>query len=100
MYCSIKSATINGLTSQPIDVQISATTGLPQETIIGLPDTVVKESRSRIKSALQLSGFMLPSMAYTIMFMAIRLQNKLVPYPLLVIIRYYLLVRQALAKQC
>ena len=66
MFCTIKSACIHALSTISVTVEISATPGLPQEIIIGLPDTVVKESRSRIKSALLLSGFELPAMAYTI----------------------------------
>ena len=75
-YCSIQSACINGLVSEAINVQISATTGLPQETIIGLPDTIVKESRNRIKSAIQLSGFKLPAMAYTINLSPVDVQKR------------------------
>ena len=52
MYCIIHSACLIGLESIKVKVEISATHGLPQETIIGLPDTVVKESKARIKSAL------------------------------------------------
>ena len=66
MYISVKSACIEGIQGIPLNVEVSATTGLPQETIIGLPDTVVKESKSRIKSAIQLAGFSFPAMAYVI----------------------------------
>lgn len=76
MYQSISSACMNGLTSEAINVQISATTGLPQDTIIGLPDTIVKESRNRIKSAIQLSGFELPAMNYTINLSPVDLKKQ------------------------
>ena len=66
MYQKIKSVSFSGATSLPINVEISATPGLPQETIIGLPDTVIKESRARIKSAILLSGFKFPAMSYVI----------------------------------
>ena len=66
MYKNIKSASFSGAKSLPINVEISATPGLPQETIIGLPDTVIKESRARIKSAILLSGFKFPAMSYVI----------------------------------
>jgi len=66
MFTSIQSACLDGIGSIPVTVETSATTGLPHETIIGLPDMVVKESRNRIKSAIQLSGFTLPPMAYVI----------------------------------
>lgn len=66
MFISVKSACIEGIQGIPLNVEVSATTGLPQETMIGLPDTVVKESKSRIKSAIQLSGFSFPAMSYVI----------------------------------
>ena len=37
-------------------VEVSAMTGLPQETIIGLPDTVLKESRTRINQPFNLQA--------------------------------------------
>ena len=76
MYCEINSAYLIGLSTIAIRVEVSATPGLPQETIIGLPDTVVKESRSRIKSALKLSNFNLPPMAYTINLAPIDISKK------------------------
>ena len=66
MFITIKSACVEGIRSIPVNVEASATPGLPQETIIGLPDQVIKESRNRIKSALHLSGFSLPAMSYVI----------------------------------
>jgi magnesium chelatase family protein len=66
MFKIIQSASLSGSQSIPIQVEVSATTGLPQETIIGLPDTVIKESRSRIKSAILLSNYAFPAMAYII----------------------------------
>jgi len=66
MFISVNSACIEGIQGIPLNVEVSATTGLPQETMIGLPDTVVKESKSRIKSAIQLAGFSFPAMSYVI----------------------------------
>ena len=40
--------------------------GLPTEQIVGLPDTVIRESRSRIKAAIKNSGFEYPVRNYTI----------------------------------
>lgn len=66
MFKTIQSASISGSTSVPVSVEISATKGLPQETIIGLPDTVIKESRTRVKSAILLSQYDFPAMSYVI----------------------------------
>ncbi|MEC8678664.1 MAG: YifB family Mg chelatase-like AAA ATPase [Candidatus Margulisiibacteriota bacterium] len=66
MFKNIQSACLSGTQSLAVEVEVSATTGLPQETIIGLPDTVIKESRARIKSAILLAGFEFPAMSYII----------------------------------
>ena len=56
MFKNIQSACLSGTQSLAVEVEVSATTGLPQETIIGLPDTVIKKSRKRIKSAILLAN--------------------------------------------
>ena len=67
MFITIKSACVEGIRSIPVNVEASAThLATAKETIIGLPDQVIKESRNRIKSALHLSGFSLPAMSYVI----------------------------------
>ena len=66
MFKSIHSISFSGTKSLSVNVEISANKGLPQETLIGLPDTVIKESRARIKSAILLSGFEFPAMSYVI----------------------------------
>jgi magnesium chelatase family protein len=62
----VSSATLLGLEAIPITVEVDTAQGLPQETIVGLPDTVVKESKKRIKAALKNSGFDYPLNVYTI----------------------------------
>lgn len=58
--------TLSGIAALPITIEIDAHNGLPGETIVGLPDTVVKESRTRIRSAIKQSNFKYPLQAYTI----------------------------------
>lgn len=50
-----------GLQAPRVEVQVVATGGLPGMYVIGLAETSVKESRDRVKSALELSGFALPA---------------------------------------
>ena len=66
MFSIIKSATISGVKAIPIYVEVDASNGLPQETIVGLPDTVVRESKNRIRTAIKHSGFNYPLRHYTI----------------------------------
>lgn len=44
----------------PVEVELSLTQGLPQISFLGLPDTALKESVLRIRSALREQGFQLP----------------------------------------
>ncbi len=66
MISIIQSATIIGVKSVPIQVEVSASNGLPQETIVGLADTVIRESKNRIKTAIKESNFNYPLRNYTI----------------------------------
>ena len=56
-----------GIEAHAIDVEVDMYTGNPREFItVGMPDTAVRESRERIKSALLNSGFGYPNKAVTI----------------------------------
>ncbi|NBV43273.1 ATP-binding protein, partial [bacterium] len=66
MIIQIQSATVVGLHAQMVTVEISCQAGMPVENIVGLADTVVKESRCRIKSAIKHNRFEFPPRAITI----------------------------------
>jgi len=66
MTTTIKSATLLGIDAIEIAIEVDASKGLPCENIVGLPDTVIRESKSRIKAAIKNSGFDYPVRAYTI----------------------------------
>lgn len=51
----------NGLEAIPVKVEVDISRGLPSFNLVGLPDTVVKESKERVRSALRNSGFPFPS---------------------------------------
>lgn len=53
MFAKISSLGLFGLNAFPVDVEIDISRGQPQFDIVGLPDTVVRESRERIKAALR-----------------------------------------------
>lgn len=63
-----RSAVIFGIEARPIDVEVDlAPSGSGRDfTMVGMPDTAVRESRERIKSALANSGFGYPSRSVTI----------------------------------
>ncbi|MDO4281855.1 MAG: magnesium chelatase domain-containing protein, partial [Peptococcaceae bacterium] len=60
MLAKIHSAALNGLTVNAIQVEIDSSKGLPSWDIVGLPDTSVKESRERVRTALKNQGFDIP----------------------------------------
>ncbi|NDC83134.1 ATP-binding protein [bacterium] len=66
MIVKIPSATITGPSAHPVCVEVGCHNGLPSETIVGLPDAVVKESRSRIRSAIRYCKYEFPARAITI----------------------------------
>ncbi|MEN6607970.1 MAG: YifB family Mg chelatase-like AAA ATPase, partial [Bryobacteraceae bacterium] len=63
-----RSAAVYGIDAHPIDVEVDMySSGSARDFItVGMPDTAVKESRERIKSALMNSGFGYPNKAVTI----------------------------------
>jgi magnesium chelatase family protein len=66
MLAAVRSAAILGIDAYDVTVEVDATQGLPQWTIVGLPVGAVKESRERVGSALVNSGFRLPPRRITI----------------------------------
>lgn len=58
MSASVYGATTLGLESMSVEVEVDVLKGgLHSFTLVGLPDTAVKESRERVSSALKNSGF-------------------------------------------
>lgn len=54
------SAVLIGVELYPIEIQVSSVKGLPNLSIIGLPDQAIREARERIKSAIENSGYQMP----------------------------------------
>ena len=57
MLSIVKSMALHGLEGYLISVQVDISSGIPSWEIVGLPDTCVKESKDRVKIAIQNSGF-------------------------------------------
>lgn len=60
MLAVVKSYGLNGLNGFKIDVEVDVNMGLPKYDIVGLPDTAVKESKERVRSAIKNSGYNFP----------------------------------------
>lgn len=61
MISNIKTISLTGIEGSLVEVQTDITGGLPTFEIVGLPDTSVKESKERIKSAIKNSNIEFPS---------------------------------------
>lgn len=57
----LKSRALTGMQAQEVTVEVHLANGLPSFTIVGLPDTEVKEARDRVRAALQNARFEFPS---------------------------------------
>ena len=57
----IGSAALLGVEAHPVVVEADVSTGLPILATVGLPDSAVRESRVRLKPAIQNSGFEFPT---------------------------------------
>jgi magnesium chelatase family protein len=66
LLAKVLSAAIVGLEAHLIDVEVDISGGLPQFSVVGLPDTTVRESRDRVRAALKNSGFQFPVKKITV----------------------------------
>ena len=56
---------LDGLNAPPVRVEVHLGSGLPAFTLVGLPDTEVKEARDRVRAAIVNSGFEFPQKKIT-----------------------------------
>jgi magnesium chelatase family protein len=67
MLFRVQSAAVFGIEAHPVAVEVDLSSGEKLELrTVGLPDTAVRESRERVKSALRNSGYRLPRRRITI----------------------------------
>lgn len=66
MISIVNSYGIDGINGYIVTVEVDVSNGMPLFEIVGLPDTAVKESRHRVKSALNNNNIHLPAKKYII----------------------------------
>lgn len=66
MVTRVNTVSFQGVEVQDIEVQVQISPGLPNFTIVGLPDKAVGESRERVRAALHAIGLALPPKRVTI----------------------------------
>ena len=62
----LHSRALSGFDAPPVVVEVHLAVGLPAFNLVGLPDTEVRESRDRVRAALQNAQFEFPSRKVTV----------------------------------
>ena len=60
------SLALNGISAVRVDVEVDIMRGLPNFIIVGLPDSTIRESRERIRAAIENSGYEFPPKNYVV----------------------------------
>ncbi|MGI1658962.1 MAG: YifB family Mg chelatase-like AAA ATPase [Desulfitobacterium sp.] len=66
MFASVHGMAVSGIQAHLIRVEVDVSNGLPGFDIVGLPNTAVRESRERVRSAIKNSGFDFPLQRITV----------------------------------
>lgn len=62
----LRSRALAGMEALTVSVEVHLANGLPGLTIVGLPDAEVRESKDRVRAALQNAGFEFPQRRITV----------------------------------
>lgn len=66
MYGKLHSACLYGIDGVLIEVETDLSNGLPQTSIIGLPDSAIREAVERVRAAIKNCGYQYPLQRITI----------------------------------
>ena len=66
MLSIIHSAALLGIDAYAVNVEVDLSSGLPAIDIVGLPDSAVKESRERVRTAIKNTGLSFPTKRITV----------------------------------
>lgn len=61
LFCRINSMGVSGIDAFPVAVEVDISRSIPAFELVGLPDAAVRESRDRVRSAMNNSGFPFPT---------------------------------------
>ena len=76
MVAKIKTFSFSGIDVVPIDVQVKISPGMPNFTIVGLPDKAVGESKERVRAAITSTGLSWPHTRITVNLAPADLQKE------------------------
>jgi magnesium chelatase family protein len=66
MFSQLRSASTLGINAFIVDIETHVDNGIYNFSLVGLPDSAVRESRDRVGAAIKNSGFAMPSHRYTV----------------------------------
>jgi magnesium chelatase family protein len=66
MLAQVLSATLLGVQAELVRVEVDVSAGLPAFATVGLPDSAVRESRERVRTAIKNAGFAFPNDRITV----------------------------------
>lgn len=66
MLARVLSAALSGIEAVVVRVEVDVASGLPAFTTVGLPDSAVRESRERVRTAIRNAGYAFPSDRITV----------------------------------
>ena len=66
MLAKVLCSAVMGIDAYLVEVEVDIAAGLPAFTTVGLPEAAVKESRERVKAAIQNSGYRFPDDRITV----------------------------------
>ncbi len=66
MLATVLSSALQGIDALLVEVEVDIAAGLPQMSVVGLPEGAVKESKDRVRAALKNCGYEFPQRKVTI----------------------------------
>lgn len=78
-----------GVNAPPITIEVHISNGLPGLTMVGLPETTVKEARDRVRSAIINSGYEFPAKKITINLAPANLPKEAEGMTCLLLLRFW-----------
>ncbi|MCL2875074.1 MAG: YifB family Mg chelatase-like AAA ATPase [Betaproteobacteria bacterium] len=65
-FALVRTRALDGLAAPEVTVEVHLANGMPSFTLVGLPDTEVREARDRVRAALLISRFEFPQRRITV----------------------------------
>ena len=82
MLATVVTYALVGIDAHPVQVEVDLATGIPHTQTVGLPDSSVRESKDRVRSALRNAGFEIPPRRITINLAPAHLRKEGAAYDL------------------